>query len=89
MEPVIRKSAQLQALHDIVCLTRQIVPPTLDFVVLLFAPDGTEIRLTSAMFPSLNGKTELEQYNRAKVAAQAFIDQKPDLDFAARAERKN
>lgn len=72
-------SAQEAGLGLLVTAARQIVPPQLDFVVLVYRPEGP-IGLASALYPSAS-KTPIEQYERAKEAARAFIEQKPHPSF--------
>ena len=57
------------------------VPPALDFVVLIFKPDG-EIKLSSCGC-SRRGKTSRQQYERMREAAQQFLALKPDPQFNA------
>jgi hypothetical protein len=72
-------TAQEQGLAILVSAARQIVPPQLDFVVIVFRPDGP-IRMSSAMYQS-PGKTPKEQYERAKEAARAFLTEPPHPSF--------
>jgi hypothetical protein len=73
-------TARLQGLKQIVGITRQIVPPQLDFVVLIFRPTGEQIALDSVMFPDPT-RTPVQQYERAKLACKEFIEAKPTASF--------
>ena len=75
-------TAQEQGLAELVLAARLIVPPQLEFVILVYRQTGP-ISLSSCMFPSPT-QTPLQQYERAKVAAQAFLTEKPRDDFAPR-----
>lgn len=72
-------SVQLQGLTQLVTAARLIVPPQLDFVILVYMPDG-ELKLTSVMYPVAD-KTPLQQFERAKEAARAFLETKPHPSF--------
>lgn len=72
-------SAQEQGLAMLVNACRSIVPPQLDFVVMIFKPEGP-VCLSSCMFPSKT-KTPREQYVRAREAAQAFLTEKTHASF--------
>ncbi len=75
-------TAQEKGLAMLVTAARAIVPPQLDFVIILFEPKGgqKDIEITSAMYPS-DKLTPIQQYERAKEAAQAFITHKPHASF--------
>jgi hypothetical protein len=72
-------TAQEQGLRELVTIARAIVPPTLEFVVLIYKPTG-ELCMTSVMYPHPT-MTPTQQYERAKVAAQAFLTDKPHPSF--------
>lgn len=58
---------------------REIVPPQLDFVVLVYRPTG-DLGL-SATFFLRDGQTPDEMLARAREAAKGFIEQKPIASF--------
>jgi hypothetical protein len=72
-------TAQEQGLAIIATAVRQIVPPALDFVVIVFHP-GMPTRISSVLYPD-DTRTPLQQYEAAKEAAQAFITHKPHASF--------
>lgn len=81
-------TAQEQGLNILVQYARAIIPPQLDFLIIIYRPDGP-IALTSVMHPSLVGKSEQDQYERSLEAAKAYISTPPREDFTARAQQRN
>lgn len=74
-------TAQEQGMCAISQIVRQLTPPALDFVVLIYKPDG-EVKMSS-IGCSRHGKTDRQQYERMREAAQEFLGRKPDAQFAA------
>lgn len=74
-------TAQEQGMNMVAAACRQIVPPALDFVVLIYNPDG-EIKLSSVEC-SRRGKTSRQQYERMREAAKQFLALKADPQFNA------
>lgn len=72
---------QEKGMAILVEVARQIVPPTLDFAIIIYRPDG-EICMSSAI-TKRHGKTDQQQFERAKEAAQAFLTEKPRAEFNA------
>lgn len=64
----------------LVALARKVVPPQLEFVVLIYRPGEGPLNMTSVIYPR-DGFTPLHQYERAKEAAQAFLVEKPHASF--------
>lgn len=82
------QTAQEQGLALACGVLRQVVPPQLDFLLLVYRPNG-ELGLSSVMHPSITGQSIAEQYQRSLQAAKTYIDTPPRDDFKARANQSN
>lgn len=74
-------TAQEQGLAILVQVAREIVPPPLDFVIIVYRADGSLDM--SSVTVRRHGKTSQQSFERAKEAATAFITEPPRASFHA------
>lgn len=72
-------SAQQEGMIKLAKVCRAIIPPQLDFVVVIYRPQGP-IAMASCM-ARLPYQDPAQALARAREAAQAFIDEKPQPSF--------
>lgn len=68
-------NAVQEGMSKLASACRVIVPPALDFVVIVYAPDG-EMKISSAM-TGRHGYTNDQLFARARKAAEAFLTHQP------------
>lgn len=74
-------SAQEAGLIRVACVVRQLVPPQLEAVIIVYQPGNPEDTMSSIMATCSDmtfGPDQFAAVERGKKAAKAFVEQKPN-----------